>query len=154
MFLEKSNFECVIRFAPLVSIDLVVKNRKGEILLGLRKNEPAKGLWFVPGGRIFKDETIDNAFKRISENELGIEYNISQSKFLGLYEHFYDNNAFNDDFSTHYIVMGFEISLEDVPKGMKAQHEAYRWFDVETLLADPMVHRYTKNYFLDGKGIR
>ncbi len=113
-----------------------------------------KGFWFIPGGRIFKNERIANAFKRISGNELGIEYNISQSKFLGVYEHFYDNNLFNDDFSTHYIVMGFNISLEEAAEGMKAQHETCRWFDIEALLADPMVHRYTKDYFLERKGIR
>ena len=61
---------------------------------------------------------INNAFKRISKNKLGIEYNISQSKFLSTYEHFYDNNVFN------HIVMGFEMSLEEPAEEMKEQHEA------------------------------
>ena len=54
----------VIKHTPLVSIDLIVRNGKDQILVGLRTNEPAKGFWFVPGGRILKNERITEAFKR------------------------------------------------------------------------------------------
>ena len=57
-FLNKQAFTEVIDRTPLVSIDLVVENEKGEILFGLRKNRPAKDYWFVPGGRILKNETL------------------------------------------------------------------------------------------------
>jgi colanic acid biosynthesis protein WcaH len=50
MFLEKDLFSTVIKSTPLVSIDLVVKNNRGQTLLGQRLNKPAKGFWFVPGG--------------------------------------------------------------------------------------------------------
>jgi hypothetical protein len=45
-------FAQVVRLAPLVSIDLVTRNANGHVLVGLRNNEPAKGVYFVPGGRI------------------------------------------------------------------------------------------------------
>jgi len=48
-FLEKSVFTTVIDSTPLVSIDLVIENTDGKILLGYRNNRPAKGYWFVPG---------------------------------------------------------------------------------------------------------
>ncbi len=151
----KSNlFISILKNSPLTSIDLIIKNRTQEVLLGLRKNRPAKGYWFVPGGRIYKDESIANAFKRISKNELGIEYNIGESRFLGVFEHFYSDNRFNEDFSTHYIVLGFEIMLEKTPVSVDEQHEAFRWFDMVALLNDPSVHRYTKDYFRQEKGLR
>lgn len=53
-WLDATTFETVIVYTPLVSIDLLVKNRKGEYLFGLRKNRPAQGYWFVPGGRLQK----------------------------------------------------------------------------------------------------
>ena len=56
MLLDKDTFSTVIQNTPLISIDLIVENKKGQILLGKRVNEPALGYWFVPGGRIFKDE--------------------------------------------------------------------------------------------------
>jgi len=80
----------VIQKSPLVSIDLVVRDFEGRILLGRRINEPAKGMWFVPGGRIRKDENLDDAFARISSSELGIEYQRSQAGFIGVFEHKYN----------------------------------------------------------------
>jgi colanic acid biosynthesis protein WcaH len=72
-FLNKQEFTEVIDRTPLVSIDLVVENEKGEKLFGLRTNRPAKDYWFVPGGRILKNEKLDDAFSRLTLNELGVE---------------------------------------------------------------------------------
>ena len=47
-FLSHAELDTVIRHAPLVAIDLIIRNARGEVLLGLRKNEPAKGCYFVP----------------------------------------------------------------------------------------------------------
>ncbi len=49
MFLSREDFATVVRSTPLVSIDLLVENRRGEYLLGRRNNRPAQGFWFVPG---------------------------------------------------------------------------------------------------------
>ncbi|MEG1251614.1 MAG: NUDIX domain-containing protein, partial [Citrobacter sp.] len=57
-------FQTIVQNTPLISIDFIVKNERDEVLLGKRVNKPAKGYWFVPGGRIFKNETIFQAFKR------------------------------------------------------------------------------------------
>ena len=86
-FLNKSEFTEVIDRTPLVSIDLVVENERGEILFGLRQNRPAKNYWFVPGGRVLKNETLDAAFLRLTLNELGCELSRSQARLLDMYEH-------------------------------------------------------------------
>ena len=70
-FLEKSVFTTVINSTPLVSIDLLIENTDGKILLGYRNNRPAKGYWFVPGGRIQKGESMDDAFQRLTQSEIG-----------------------------------------------------------------------------------
>ena len=113
MFLEKELFSSIIENTPLISIDLIIKDSEGKILLGQRINKPAKNSWFVPGGRIYKDEKIEDAFKRITKDEIGKEFNISNSSFKGVYQHFYDDNVFNDNFSTHYIVLGFELVIKE-----------------------------------------
>jgi len=118
-------------------------------LLGLRNNRPAKGLWFVPGGRILKDESIDNAFKRICQNELNLSCNLANANFLGVYQHFYQDNFFDDTFSTHYVVLGYKISIENEPSVLPVtQHSKYRWFDKEQLLSSCDVHTNTKAYFV------
>lgn len=71
MKLSQADFGFIVRHMPLVSIDLFVRNPDDAILLGLRRNEPAKDTWFVPGGVIRKGETRAQAFERISHMELG-----------------------------------------------------------------------------------
>ena len=146
MFLDKELFSTVIHYAPLVSIDLIVKNNDGKFLLGKRKNEPAKGYWFVHGGRIYKDETLDEAFLRIVRSEIGLDIKREEANFYGLYEHFYDNNVFNDEFSTHYIVLAHSFQIDTIPD-LNTQHEEYKFFTIEEILGNDMVHRYTKDYF-------
>ncbi|HCQ2939858.1 TPA: NUDIX domain-containing protein, partial [Escherichia coli] len=104
--------------------------------------------WFVPGGRILKDESFENAFKRVTLEELGVQISINEAKFLGAYEHFYSDNFSGTNFSTHYIVLGYEINtMSHQINYPTLQHSTYNWFDIAELLADSSVHQYTKNYF-------
>lgn len=144
--LKAEVFSDVIKNTPLISIDLIIKNRDNKILLGKRVNEPAQDFWFVPGGRIFKNESLDDAFSRICQSELGVSLSRGKTYFYGLYEHFYINNVFSNEFSTHYVVLAHQVHLNSVSQ-VNDQHEAYRWFGVNELLDRDDVHQYTKNYF-------
>ena len=59
MKLSSADFTTIIKSTPLVSIDLIVRNIEDNVLLGKRTNRPAQGCWFVPGGRVLKDEHFD-----------------------------------------------------------------------------------------------
>ena len=109
--LETELFKSIVEHTPLISIDLIIRNEDGKALLGQRLNRPAQNYWFVPGGRILKDESFENAFKRVTFEELGVQISINEAKFLGIYEHFYSDNFSGTCFSTHYVVHGYEISL-------------------------------------------
>ncbi|MCI0747363.1 MAG: GDP-mannose mannosyl hydrolase [Verrucomicrobia subdivision 3 bacterium] len=150
MWLGRQEFLEVVERTPLVSIDLIVRRRDGAVLLGKRTNEPAKGCWFVPGGRICKDERIEAAFRRICVAELGREFNVNNARFMGVFEHFYPTNfAEQAGISTHYIVLAHELNSIDLPDQLPAdQHGEYRWFDTKTLLATAEIHAHTKAYFM------
>ena len=139
----------VIKYTPLISIDLIVRDDQERVLVGMRTNRPAQNYWFVPGGRICKDERISQAFQRISKNELGITMNVENARFLGVFEHLYnDNFAGQPGFGTHYIVLGYEVWLkEPLPPMPDDQHEEFRWFTPAELLASETVHPNTKAYF-------
>ena len=146
-FLPADVFKQIIDTTPLVSIDLVVRDTAGQVLLGKRNNRPAQGFWFVPGGRILKNERLADAFKRLTLDELGCEYDMAQAKHLGLYEHFYDDSIFTD-VSTHYVVNAFELVVAKQDLLLPdAQHNDYRWSDEQALLQDEAVHLHTKWYF-------
>jgi colanic acid biosynthesis protein WcaH len=139
----------IIEGTPLVSIDLVIRNSKGEVLLGKRVNRPARGYWFVPGGRILKNEQIESAIRRISRNELGFEISLSKARLLGAYDHIYDDNFLGvEGINTHYVVLGFVYDAED-GQGILPddQHSAMKWWPVAALLNSPEVHPNTKAYF-------
>jgi colanic acid biosynthesis protein WcaH len=139
----------VVRNAPLVSIDLIVKNNNNEFLVGLRKNEPARDYWFVPGGRILKNERINQALERIANEELGIKIAYEQAEFLGVFEHFYTSNfAQKEGFSTHYVALAHRINIsENLLQLPDAQHHEYKWLSIESISKAEKVHPYTKAYF-------
>lgn len=150
--LPKEQFAEVIKNTPLVSIDLLVENAKGEFLLGLRANRPAQGFWFAPGGRVLKGETLAKAFARITLAEIGCSVSINDALHHGLYEHFYGDNVFADEvayntISTHYIVNAFKIKLATSAQLPLNQHSRWRWQAPAELLHDTQVHEYTKWYF-------
>ncbi|WP_230846571.1 NUDIX domain-containing protein, partial [Achromobacter xylosoxidans] len=70
--LAESDFRRAVEMLPLVSIDLLLRDAEGRYLTGLRSNPPAQGSWFVPGGRIRKNETLPRALQRIVREELGL----------------------------------------------------------------------------------
>ena len=75
-FLSHGEVDTVIRLAPLIAIDLIIRTARDEVLLGLRKNEPAKGCYFVPGGVILKNEQLAEAFARLIKNETDHEIEV------------------------------------------------------------------------------
>jgi colanic acid biosynthesis protein WcaH len=147
--LNERDLTTVIRLAPLVSIDLIVRDRAGRVLVGLRTNEPAKDFYFVPGGRILKDEPLRDAFARILSNETNINARYEDATLLGVYEHFYATNRFGEpNLGTHYVVIAFEIRPPDVSiVQIDGQHSDYRWMHEHELLARDRVHDNTKAYF-------
>lgn len=150
--LSNQEFFEVIKNAPLVAIDLVLKDDDGRILMGLRKNEPAKGTWFVPGGRVRKEETLDQAFERLTLDEIGIKMGRNQARFIGVFEHWYDTNALGiSGVGTHYIVLAHEIRFSMMPEHLpNEQHNGYLWFSKDEALqpqVNMVVHQNNFPYF-------
>lgn len=143
--LSLDDFKQLVSNAPLFAIDLVVINERNEILLGQRKNAPAKGYWFVPGGRVYKNEALETAIERISQSELGLTLKRHELNFIGLYDHFYDDSFFDENTSTHYINATHYIRLNAQLLNLPTeQHAQYRWVALNQLEEDDAIHRYSK----------
>jgi colanic acid biosynthesis protein WcaH len=147
--LSHADLSEVVRLAPLISIDLIVRNSQSEVLLGLRNNQPAKGFYFVPGGRIWKGERLRDAFTRILRSETNCIGKFDDARALGVYEHFYATNRFGESgYGTHYVVLAYALGFDDI-SALKAdaQHSDFCWWDERALLASERVHENTKAYF-------
>ncbi len=133
--LPDQEFLRIVDATPLVSIDLVLRNVRGEVLLGRRLNRPAKDSWFVPGGRIRKNERVKEALRRISARELGVL--IEAAELVGVFDHIYEDNFLGvAGVNTHYVVLGFAAHLpEGVVLTPDDQHGELRWWSVAEVMA-------------------
>jgi colanic acid biosynthesis protein WcaH len=147
--LDVTDFAAVVAATPLVAIDLLLRNEKGQVLFGRRSNPPAQGSWFVPGGRIYKNETLDAAFRRIAQSELGLAIERSASRLMGVFQHFYDTNFLGEPgIDTHYIVLAHEFVLPMRPANLpRQQHSEYLWLPEAEISLHSNVHPYAKAYF-------
>jgi len=137
----------VVEKAPLVSIDLIVRDPENRVLLGWRCNEPAKDSWFTLGVAIRKGETLDAAFARLTISEFGVAATRQEARFVGLYEHVFKTNfMLAPGIGTHYVVLAYELRLPHGRVTADAQHAELRWFTVAELMADARVHPLVKQY--------
>ena len=72
MDLPQHEYEAIRRAIPIACVDLVIINANREVLLVRRVNEPARGEWWFPGGRVHLNQTRENAAKRILLKECGL----------------------------------------------------------------------------------
>ncbi|HWL37422.1 MAG TPA: NUDIX hydrolase [Frankiaceae bacterium] len=56
----------------------VVRDSEGRVLLVLRANEPSRGLWSVPGGRIEAGESARDAAAREVREETGLDVEVGE----------------------------------------------------------------------------
>ena len=135
---------------PIFGIDMIIFSKKHGVLMGRRINNPAQGKLFVPGGRIYKNERIIDAFNRILISETGLTFSFNKTTSLGLYEHFYNVTSWStSECSTHYIIEArlIEIDPEDIEIkiDLNEQHSSFEWISLEDMQSNA-IHPYSKIY--------
>jgi colanic acid biosynthesis protein WcaH len=154
-WLSQDTFSAACAALPLVSIDLFVSRPSSqglELLLGLRNNRPAQGWWFTPGGRIHKNEALQDAKARVGQNEIGLPHHLThRAALLGVWDHLYPDSAFDQRTSTHYVNLAYALHLsaqeaiEVKPlSSPHEQHQSWQWLPVELAKQDPTVHANVK----------
>jgi colanic acid biosynthesis protein WcaH len=154
--LHAHEFAAAMAALPLVSVDWVVTNPDGELLLGHRINAPARGWWFTPGGRIRKNEALAQALQRVGLDELGLDVDfcaqlVGQARLMGAWDHFYPDSALGPSASTHYVNLPYwlplswaEMALLKLPVG--EQHSDWQWLPLVEAAQHLLVHAYVRPY--------
>ncbi len=101
---------------PLASVDILAVHR-GRLLLMRRVNEPGRGVWFVPGGRIRYGETLKEAMLRELEEETGLTPVSFEAK--GSMCHFWSD--------AHYVTTFFMVDVAGDVVRMDDEHDDYIW---------------------------
>jgi colanic acid biosynthesis protein WcaH len=138
-WIDDGAWETIVRHVPIVSVDLVVSTGTG-IVLAERQNRPARGEWFVPGGRVQKGERLEAAVHRVAREELGIDVEIGVS--LGAYQHLYGESDVAESGGKHYLANGFVVETAGEPTAADAQHDDVRVFETPPSELHPYVRAY------------
>jgi colanic acid biosynthesis protein WcaH len=75
MIIDDHLYQQIVQVMPIPCVDLVVTNDSGQVLLARRENEPARGEWWFPGGRVHYLETRVDAAVRKLRQECALEAN-------------------------------------------------------------------------------
>jgi colanic acid biosynthesis protein WcaH len=72
MWVSEELYSRILQVMPIPCVDLLVVGDADKVLLVLRRNEPAAGQWWFPGGRVLFGEERREAAKRKLEQECGL----------------------------------------------------------------------------------
>ncbi|MFC1600462.1 NUDIX domain-containing protein [Patescibacteria group bacterium] len=109
--LSREDFLRSLELSPRLTVELLVENPQGKLLLLKREDPPFKGHWHLPGGFLIKDETFRECISRLSKEELGINFTSVYAEKLGLFE------TIGEDPRGHILHYAVKLEPSNLPKG-------------------------------------
>ena len=111
-------FYFVSQLTPLINVDLLIKNKQGQVLLTWREDQFYGPAWHIPGGIIRFKEKIEDRIEQVARLELGatVKYAAEPIHIRGLI-----NNE--RDIRGHFISMLYLCELTSNPLDGKS-HKA------------------------------
>jgi colanic acid biosynthesis protein WcaH len=126
MHIPKKEYQYILEHLPILCVDCVITHNKKCLLLK-RNNQPAKGQWWFPGGRVNKNELIKLAAIRKSLEETRL--NTVFEKVISVEETMFSQV---EDMTTdiHTVNICCHISVADV-SSLKIDlfHDDFLWVD-------------------------
>lgn len=101
----------IIELLPILCVDIVLRNVRGEYLLVKRANEPKKGRWWVIGGRVRKGEKVEAAVVRKIKEEVSLD--VESVHPLGYYEAVSQENPFGLRAPMHAVSIVFSARIDE-----------------------------------------
>ena len=142
-------YKQIMENVPICCIDFVVLHQ-GKVLLTFRNDEPAKGKWWIQGGRLLKNERIEDAVRRKAREEIGVDVKLVRR--TGTYEYFCRRGHF-PDFATgvHDIAICYLVEPASTNFNLDSAHSQYRWIDHIEKDLDPYVQNVLGDARVFGK---
>ncbi len=144
-------FKEAVRYFALVSVNILVERRPGEFLYVLRKNAPARGKWWLPGGRVFNGETIADATLHVLKQETGLTGTLVAVCPTFIEEIWSTADFTEDDWgenydraskTIHYLSAIAYVKVDPVSEiRLDNQSEQWKWSE-KPLDDHPFLHRY------------
>lgn len=130
-------FLFVSTLVPIVNVDLLVYNSKGQFLL-TKRNDPHCGIgWHIPGGCIRFKETLDTRIRKVAKSELGLVDFTYEKNPIKVFEIFSteERHIDNQDERAHFITIVYKCYAPDgfePCNGDKTESDVgyAKWFDM------------------------
>lgn len=139
-FIPTEKFKELLNISPICTVDVLFFNSdKTKTLLFKRTNEPLLGEYFSVGGRLFKNERLEDCAVRKAIEEIGVIIDREKLVYGGILEELNPNSIFEGasyhavDFFYGYVLEGEELILDK-------QHSDEKWFPV----SDESLHPFIK----------
>ena len=126
-------YKQIIEVLPILCVDVVITNTRGEYLLIKRANEPRKGQWWVIGGRLLKGETLEEAVVRKVREETSL--NVEAVYPIGYYEAVSQENPFGVAPRLHAVSLVFSTAVDDRQQ-IRLDDQSVDWKYSQELPAD------------------
>jgi colanic acid biosynthesis protein WcaH len=123
----------IIEVLPILCVDVIVMNTRGEYLLIKRANEPRKGQWWVIGGRLLKGETLEQAVLRKVCEETSLK--VETVHPIGYYEAVSQENPFGLAPRLHAVSVVFS-TVVDYGLPIRLDDQSMDWKYSKELPAD------------------
>ena len=120
-------YRAILERMPVLCVDAIIQNNKSQYLLVRRTNEPLKGEYWVPGGRVLKNETLHEAVIRKVRQELGVNSHVVMP--VGIYEDFFNKSEFGLETGLHTVSMVFLMIAENYEIHTDNQSDDWGWYD-------------------------
>jgi len=127
MRLPPREYRAILGRVPILCVDGIIVNRRGQYLLVRRKHEPFRGRWWIPGGRVLKGETLERAFRRKMREELGIPVKVLGP--VGYYEGTRARSPWNVKGGLHAVSVVFRAVPLSPRIRLDDQSSAWGFFD-------------------------
>lgn len=119
--IPEEDYKRILELVPMCCVDLVIV-KDSQVLLVKRAQEPGKGSWCIPGGRVFKNEKLEEAAIRKAKEEVGLDVEIQE--MIGVYETMFDKGPFGSSVHTINVVFladyaGGEVKLDSSSSDFK-----------------------------------
>ena len=139
-WMDEQTHKLVIDNVPLACIDLLILCQDKYLLIK-RERFPVPVYW-LPGGRVFLNEPLDDAAKRIAKDECGLDITIK--RLIGAESTVFERGPYeNQGINTiNLIYLGLSDSF-DVK--LDANHSDYRWDSCSGNI-DSSLHPYVRNF--------
>ncbi len=123
-FIPTDEYARIIEVLPILCVDVVVQNSRGEYLLVKRANEPLKDQWWVIGGRVQKGESMDQAAARKVKEEVSLD--VEKLYLIGYYEEIFNKNSFGIKCKLHTVSVVYSTVI-DVDQQIKLDSQSTDW---------------------------